>query len=364
MKTTLIVLLCFLFNFAVAVHPISGALSEIVDKFLSKDSKTIWIVTRSNKNSKIRRISSEIAKSSNVSYEMMDFDVKGITKPVDTSGIFLFRDFKSYKNFLFRIERLYHKKLHFFIYINNLNGKDVSRSIKSLSRSPNSSLNRKYFLVHDASNPNMFNLITFVMFKEHKCREWTAFNVNQYSVKGGRWETNKFSMEKFHDFEGCELQVLTPLLKNVELLHKFDENGTLVGTKGPIHAMHQIISKRLNYTYNYNPYFLEESAAYNESLKSDFALFSTSYHKLRTINLNGKLTWPHTSVDTVVLFSRFKPYTQYEKIFLPFDTEVWYCLIGMLLFFASVIILLKFASKSVRDFVIGSKVRTPLLNMV
>jgi hypothetical protein len=40
MKSTVIVFLCFLFNFAAAVHLISGAINEIVDK-LDKQPKCV-----------------------------------------------------------------------------------------------------------------------------------------------------------------------------------------------------------------------------------------------------------------------------------------------------------------------------------
>jgi hypothetical protein len=63
------------------------------------------------------------------------------------------------------------------------------------------------------------------------------------------------------------------------------------------------------------------------------------------------------------LVSPGKPYSSFEKLFFPFEVEVWIALIivygvALILIFA-----LKFSSK-LRDFVINRNVKTPIINLI
>jgi hypothetical protein len=53
-----------------------------------------------------------------------------------------------------------------------------------------------------------------------------------------------------------------------------------------------------------------------------------------------------------------------DKALLPFDPEVWWWLIGFLTVAVVAIIVLSFMKKKVKNFVFGSNVRAPLLNLV
>jgi predicted membrane channel-forming protein YqfA (hemolysin III family) len=61
-------------------------------------------------------------------------------------------------------------------------------------------------------------------------------------------------------------------------------------------------------------------------------LMLISMRFLRVQNLSAITTTPVSHIDIIVLVSRFKPYTSFEKILMPFDEEVWVWLISTLMF--------------------------------
>jgi ABC-type methionine transport system permease subunit len=69
-------------------------------------------------------------------------------------------------------------------------------------------------------------------------------------------------------------------------------------------------------------------------------------------------------VDHIFLVSRSEPYSFLEKALMPFDSEIWYWLIGFLAFGVLVIVVVSFMSQKVQNFVFGLKVRAPMLNLV
>jgi hypothetical protein len=68
--------------------------------------------------------------------------------------------------------------------------------------------------------------------------------------------------------------------------------------------------------------------------------------------------------DYVFLVSRSAPYSFFEKALLPFDSEVWYWLIGFLAVGLLVIVAVSFMSQKIRNFVFGLGIRAPMLNLV
>jgi uncharacterized protein YggT (Ycf19 family) len=54
-----------------------------------------------------------------------------------------------------------------------------------------------------------------------------------------------------------------------------------------------------------------------------------------------------------------------EKVFLPFEAEVWWWLVGTMSALVVIsVMILKFPSNAIKNYVFGSKVNTPLLNML
>jgi hypothetical protein len=69
-------------------------------------------------------------------------------------------------------------------------------------------------------------------------------------------------------------------------------------------------------------------------------------------------------VDRLIIMSKSAPYSYLEKALMPFDPDVWYWLIGFLVFGVLVIVAVSFFSQKVQNFVFGLRIRAPMLNMM
>jgi hypothetical protein len=185
--------------------------------------------------------------------------------------------------------------------------------------------------------------------------------VNKFSKKLQKWQNEVFHIDKFNNFNGCELVVGVRHPQFNEIRADVDENGSFIRYKGYGPLFNFEISKNLNYKYVYNFF---NALKRNISTDFDFQIFGTSWRAINLEKNHSFSTSQFTTIDDIILISRFKPHTPFEKIFLPFEVEVWYWLIGTLTVFAVAICIFKCTPTSVQKFVFGSKVTTPFLNML
>ena len=123
--------------------------------------------------------------------------------------------------------------------------------------------------------------------------------------------------------------------------------------EGATNEIMKMLSSNLNFEIEYNLFDEEEFKQVYYDLRID--LFIT-YHVLDCA--------PVTSSSFVVVVPPGEPYTSYDKLLLPFDDLTW---ILLLIFFGigfTVVILVRLSkSLSTNEWVIGSNVRNPALNI-
>jgi hypothetical protein len=154
-----------------------------------------------------------------------------------------------------------------------------------------------------------------------------------------------------------------------------NSTGKPTNIRGYVTKFNDIISKKLNFSFTYLPlklllvenfptisYFerdISQPFHLKYEVRSFFRLPENPANKIATV------TKGYTKSDLIVLISRFKPYSMWMKAILPFESAVWWWIIGSLLVLALISgCVLMFASKAVKKFVFGSKVNTPVTNMV
>ena len=141
------------------------------------------------------------------------------------------------------------------------------------------------------------------------------------------------------------------------------KNGKIIKITGYAPKIIETISKYLNFTIKYDVYHQGESLT-GEKLAPDFKVAKASFRTLQIRKNRIALTFPFNEIDVIFIISRFAPYTPFQKNFLPFEAAVWYWLIATLAFVAAVIFVISFAPEKVYKFVFGSKIHTPLMNMM
>lgn len=279
---------------------------------------------------------------------------------IDQSAVLMFDNVRSYQDFHARaiFTNQYVKDFHFLVYIRDFTGTNQESLV---TKNPFGLFRYQSFLIADRKNS--MKLTTFVTFQQPNCRDWIHIEVNRFSTMTKKWKSSKVFIEKFEDFNGCELLVGVTVEGQPITEVGFSRDGTMTSVFGYGVIIFDEISNRLNYASAYNAYFLDNQSFYSPTLRVDFLIMAVS---LRIVSNSKALhfTYPFTTTEDVIVISRSELYTQFEKLFLPFEIEVWYWLIATLSMAVLTIFVLKFAPKYVRCFVYGRSVQTPILNLL
>jgi hypothetical protein len=225
----------------------------------------------------------------------------------------------------------------------------------------------------------VISLTTFTKLTPPDCNETRLIKMNEFSQSNGKWKSDNFAMKKFDNLNQCGIVANMFYPQSLALQVDSDLEGKPTAYRGYITKFNEIMSKKMNFTFKYNPLKIipaeDPRFLYTMDFDETFfqiGMFQINYelHSFRHLtkhvwNSMFTITKPFTQIEVVVLISRFKPYTMWEKVFLPFDAEVWWWLIGSLITLAVISGLIwMFGSKKVKNFVFGSNVNAPLVNMM
>jgi hypothetical protein len=330
----------------------SLAISQIIRDFFVKNSDNFDFIIYGSRTKELLKIVGDVVKLTETLSTVIQVKNGKSKIKVDRSSVMMFDTYKSYQDFHERavLYETYPREFHFLVYIAEEETENLTKNVELNS----------YFLFVESFlvGRRNFSLKTFVTYQQSLCEKLKQIIVNQFSETTRKWKLGDFFIEKFHNFNGCEFVICPVHNPPVFGLKYKDEKFVDVWGYGVI--FNDEISKALNYSYIYNPI-----NGGNDSLGFDFPLFALSMRHLHSINAEASLiTRGFASVDEIILISRSPPYSQFEKIFLPFDVEVWHWLIATIVLAVVVIILLKLTPKRIQKFVFGLKVQTPLLNLM
>lgn len=342
-----------------AKNIVSSAIHEIIIEYFVKMSEKFNIFTEKNSSLRIMDISNDMLKKSDIPCKILQVYFNSKKTILRESAILLFDDMESYQKFHERLfYELISRTLNFLVYIENFTESKLRFAIDSTFTS-------ELFLVRN--NKESLSLVTFALFQQPNCRDWVKKEINQYNVQLGKWRSDRFFLEKFNNFNKCELIVRVPHNARPTSYVERDEKSNENRVKGHGIEFNDIISKSLNYSNYYNVYFLETGKQSNETLQHDFQLFALP-SRLVSFHIKEEpgivMTQPFRSIVEMILIPNDELYTPFEKLFLPFEAEVWIWLIATMTTAATVILVLKFSPRVKQQFVFGSKVKTPMLNLM
>ncbi|XP_037040010.1 uncharacterized protein LOC119077005 isoform X3 [Bradysia coprophila] len=216
-------------------------------------------------------------------------------------------------------------------------------------------------------------IYTYFPYTLYHC-EMVAPVISNYFVHNSFQYEADFFPQKLKNLYKCPLHVAT----SEEIPYMFlirQEDGTIY-TDGIDGIIFRVLSQRLNFT----PILLIPSDEEIErespreigtsisvwmkmvhSGKANLTISSFAYTKDRADLLTA--SFPYFFSSLLFTVPNGRPYTAFEKLFLPFKYIIWSCIgtsfgLGFITIFV-----LKFSSKDKRDFFIGHRNRTPFLNM-
>jgi hypothetical protein len=190
------------------------------------------------------------------------------------------------------------------------------------------------------------------------------------------WKSQEFTQKRYENFNGCQMDLAILYRESsisLALTIQTDVNGKLLRVSGYILKLHKTIRTALNYTFRMFIAVKNESTSLDvieyqlKNPSRDFRIEISSYRR----NLQLKrfttlsMTDRYTTVDEIILVSRFKPYSMFDKIFMPFEVEVWIGLVGTVVIFLLVSVVTSLLTpKFVKRFIFGYRVKHPTLNIM
>lgn len=369
---------------------IASSLSQIAINFYANRSENFDVIVFENEPSSLSEIVNEVTKNfkfstriiklealneneSKINYtNLQEYEIDKINAEnrrnlvrLNQSAILLFKTAKYFEYFLTfsTLYDNYSKNFHFTLY--------VEEKVDFLRiRSLNSTI--LYFSSLLQVNSLKIYLVGFETFQWPNCREWNTKVVNNFNNTTQKWTKLDFFITHFDDCQECKLTIAFVYPQPFVFEINIEENNKIEGY-GKIFI--EEIASKINLRIKYYPIQVTSSFRVIQS-DYDILTYASSMRQVEALARNGKLynafaTESHgfclhqfSSIDIVVLVSEPELYTQFEKIVLPFEIEVWIWLLVSLSVGISTIFLLKFTPKHTQKFVFGMRVKTPTINLL
>lgn len=367
MKKLLIVgcLFWFIHDLNCSKDATASSISQIVQEFYSKQSESFSFIVYGIKTRYLADLIDKI-QSRNKMPASVQVKRFGENVQVKESAVLMFDTVRSYQEFHDRsvLSNQFEKDFHFLVYVEEISSSNflIKKPLQSLIFQQSSFLQR-------VRKNSEINLETFVTFLQPDCRAWHTLSLNTFHKQTRKWTRNSFFIDKFIDFNGCEIVV------SADKADRFAFEGNTLRGYGIMFI--EQIAKSLNFkqklyfgTQNFH------SRYYFRVKRWDVFLFTNSARRIffmqssRNLYTNfgvttiGFSTVGFTAIDVVFFVPKKELIRHFEKILLPFEDEVWFCIIFTFVVAVAVISVLKLLPKYMKKFVFGLRVQSPILNLL
>jgi hypothetical protein len=124
----------------------------------------------------------------------------------DQSAILIFNETQLFLEYYHKMKFVTKstRQLHLLVFIENLRSYEIER----LAPQHFSSLGYLHvnFLLN-FEGEDFIKLMTFIAFQKPNCRQFHPLTINQFSKATRKWETPKFSIKRFRNFNKCEVGI-------------------------------------------------------------------------------------------------------------------------------------------------------------
>jgi hypothetical protein len=361
MKSCFLFLLFFLVQSFCTQNVVPFAIREIICNFFVNQSESFDFIIHGNQSHKVGQLINDILKVKSgdaFAYKLIQVKQGKEEVQVHQSAVLLFDTLQSYQDFHARAvlgKELIYK---FLVHIIDFDDSILEKFPVPLSYD----LFRFETFITQTFGSESVKLSTFVAFQLPICRKFVPVKINQFSTSEMKWKTREYFIEKFKNYNGCQLVVVIPFQDIPYIQVLFDQYGNIHSIRGIAVNIQRAISQKLNHSSFYNLRQMETQRLQYQDIPVDYELIIDLMRKPGKFNTG--LTQPITAVDSLIVVSRSPTYSNFEKVFLPFEREVWVWLTVTIAVAVFIIVALKLTPKKVQDYVIGSEVSTPLLSFL
>jgi hypothetical protein len=245
------------------------------------------------------------------------------------------------------------------------------------------------FLLLNERNEMKLKMVSY--YSEGKCETAEIVEINSMSKLSGRWSKELKNVDQFTNFHGCLMKFqnnlgptfyaneLKPFVGNsqnkeekdvAQMKQKINEGHMTY--RGFFPEITRVMAKRFNFTayhqifYQDNQYTSEIDAFVSQNGKIlytylKFESFIRTDHSIMEQTYNH-ITAPYTSLNIYYLITPNEFYTNYEKLFFPFEKYAWMCFGLTFGFTFGIIFVLNRVPRWIRRIFYGIGIRSPTFN--
>jgi hypothetical protein len=238
----------------------------------------------------------------------------------------------------------------------NLLKEDLKHSSKGINQ-------YAYYLLDSSKK---VELMTFEWWTEKACNQAQIVTVNTLDKQSSKWRQKlKIQEAKFMNYHGCTLKS-----QSVDYRVKFTELAKYYGLKEFDQSVYDKVEKFQDKIAK----LLAEQGNFS-IIRSEYDIFKDDeqnyvfYQTAQNLNndvphLESGCSVPYYDNILLIIYSPPDPYTNYEKMVLPFDASTWmYLLITFSIFLVSISVLLKM-SREIQNIAFGTNVHEPIFNVI
>lgn len=264
---------------------------------------------------------------------------------LNQSAILLFDSFTSYLTFIKNavLSNLTSRRFYFLVYF-------PDATFKHLTNFNRSNILQFQSILFQFTGG--FRLASIVSHSSKRCYQIKQSVINSFQIKSMTWTTKEYFPRQVQNFLGC------PVI-------------FWVRSSPPAHDFR--ISESSHEFYGYNLQLIE-TLAKQFNFTSRFAVKNDNRYVFPDMALTTKVLTPNAAKSTFlsqpyvfetisVMIPPGKAYSSFEKMFLPFESEVWIWLSITLTIAIITIFAFNFLNIEARNFVFGENVKNPILNI-
>lgn len=360
---------------SIKISNLAVALNEIVTKAITVDIPTVSVMSPNSLHSfKLRNFKDDFLPiQSNSSRFLFRFEdaqeVRVLLNMKRRNNIFLAETFEEFVKMFSKVSIKTHVFVGFYAVV-LINGElhEASDIFAMFWR-----LHIFHVIVVFEDNFGSVQVETFVPFNNYKCNDTAPVRINEF--KDGKFINaieNVFS-NKMGNLHKCPVRVATSNASEPFVSIKTFKNGTHK-LKGRDIALIVSLAEILNFTINYTfigrqGFFFEKNGSVSADgpLKAvldgeaDLAVADLWLKGNRLLFLDS--TVPYISAHLIFVIPPPKDYSNYEKLVYPFSKSFWVAIVSCFIIAVFVIFFVKISSLKIQNFVFGSGIQHPYLNM-
>jgi hypothetical protein len=344
------------------------ALDDITKVLNFNGASTISFITSDSPNSfKAKKFFSEVLKSAKFAYRRET--ASGIKKALSQKRTYTVLAICNFEEFVEILSKMSSKvfNLSGFYLILLINGEipEVQEMFELLWQLQIYNVN----VMFEDENGEVL-VKTFMPFSPGKCGNTTPVLINKF--KDGKFQnSDELFPKKLKNLHNCPIRVAVTNNNPPYVIETFSAEGTRL-LSGRDFEVLQVLSKSLNFKVDYS--YIGPVISYSRN-KTEIGPFTSILDNRTDMTISnwwlkvGRLevfatSNSYASDQIVFIVPPGKKFTALEKLVFPFKLATWFLILLVFVIGTSVIVIMKFQSKAVRDFVLGTGIQVPMMNMI